>query len=99
MRHDRSYLQKLAEIVRGRQVFLTVDLDAFDPSIMPATGTPEPGGLLWHDVLDIVRTVAANGTVVTFGCVELAPIPGLHAFDFMAAKLIYKIINMALARP
>ncbi len=98
MRHDRSYLQKLAEIVHGRQVFLTVDLDAFDPSIMPATGTPEPGGLLWHDVLDIVRTVAANGTVVTFDCVELAPIPGLHAPDFMAAKLIYKIINIVLSR-
>jgi agmatinase len=96
MRHDRSYLQALANAVRGKQVFLTVDVDAFDPSIMPSTGTPEPGGLLWRDVLEIVRTVAANGTIIAFDCVELAPIPGIHAPDFMAAKLIYKIINIVL---
>jgi agmatinase len=50
-------------------------------------------------VLEIVRTIVANGTVIAFDCVELAPIPGLHAPDFMAAKLIYKIINLVLARP
>ena len=96
MLYDRSYLQSLAHALRGKQVFLTVDLDVFDPSIMPATGTPEPGGLLWRDVLDIVHTVATSGEIIAFDCVELAPIPGLHAPDFMAAKLIYKIINIVL---
>jgi agmatinase len=98
MRHDRSYLTDLAEKVRGQQVFLTVDLDAFDPSIIPATGTPEPGGLLWYDVLEIIRTIVANANVIAFDVVELAPIPGLHAPDFTAAKLVYKIMNLVMGK-
>lgn len=77
------------------EVYVTVDLDAFDPSIMPATGTPEPGGLGWYDVLALLRVVAAAKRIVGFDVVELAPIPGFVAPDFLAAKLIYKLLGYA----
>lgn len=74
-------------------VYITVCLDAFDPSIMPAVGTPEPGGLGWYDVLHIARRVAEARTIVGFDVVELFPIPGNIAPDFMAAKLVYKLLG------
>ncbi|BDI30298.1 agmatinase [Capsulimonas corticalis] len=98
MHRDRSYLTALIEKIKGKQVFLTIDLDAFDPSVIPATGTPEPGGLLWYDVLEIVQTVARESTVIAFDVVELAPIPGLHAPDFTAAKLVYKVLTAVLGK-
>jgi arginase family enzyme len=78
-------------------VFLTCDVDVLDPSIMPATGAPEPGGLLWHHVLDVVRTVAQHGRVIGCDCVELCPAPGLHAPDFTAARLVYKMIGYVMS--
>ena len=74
-------------------VYITLDLDVFDPGIMPAVGTPEPGGLGWYQVLDLLRQVCMRRKVVGFDVVELAPLPGNPAPDFMAAKLIYKIIG------
>lgn len=74
-------------------VYITIDLDTFDPSIMPSTGTPEPGGLLWADVLRLVRTVSQHKRIRGFDVVELCPIPGLLAPDFMAAKLAYRIMG------
>lgn len=74
-------------------VFITVDLDVFDPSIMPSTGTPEPGGLLWYDVLGFLKKVIAAKRVVGFDVVELCPIPGNIAPDFLTARLVYKIIG------
>lgn len=97
MPRDRSYLQRLAALVQGRCVYLTLDLDVFDPSLMPAVGTPEPGGLFWYDVLEILRTLAAHSRILAFDCVELAPIPGVPAPDFTAAKLVYKMISLVLA--
>lgn len=79
---------KLAE-----QVYITIDLDVFDPSIMPSTGTPEPGGLLWYDVLALLETVCRRRTVVGFDVVELCPVERNWAPDFLAAKLIYKILS------
>lgn len=96
MRGDKRYLAELADYVRDKDVFLTVDVDVFDPSIIPSTGTPEPGGLDWYAVIEIVRTVVANGKVVCFDVVELAPIPGLHAPDFAVAKLVYKICSLVM---
>jgi agmatinase len=96
--HAGGHLAPLAEIVRGRNVFLTIDLDGLDPALVPATGTPEPGGLTWAQTLDIVRTVADAGNVVAADCVELAPIPGQHTSDFLAAKLVYKLIGLVLSR-
>lgn len=75
------------------EVCVTVDLDVFDPSIMPATGTPEPGGLGWYDVLGILRAAMRSKRVVGFDVVELCPIPGNVAPDFLASKLVYKMIG------
>lgn len=74
-------------------VFITIDLDIFDPSIMPAVGTPEPGGLGWYGVLNLLRAVAVRKRVVGFDVVELCPIPGNIAPDFMAARLVYKMMG------
>lgn len=77
----------------GKNVYITIDLDAFDPSIMPSTGTPEPGGLLWDETLDLLKMVFKYSNVVGFDIVELAPIEKLHGPDFMAAKLYYKLLS------
>lgn len=75
------------------EIYITVDLDFFDPSIMPATGTPEPGGPGWHDALGVLRAACRKKKVVGFDVVELCPIPGLVAPDFLAAKLVYKMMG------
>ncbi len=74
-------------------VYITVDIDAFDPSLVPGTGTPEPGGLTWYQVLNLLRAVAKAKKIVGADIVELAPIAGQPAGDFLAAKLGYKIIG------
>ncbi len=74
-------------------VYITLDLDVFDPGIMPAVGTPEPGGLGWYQVLALLRQVFQQRKVIGFDVVELAPLPGNAGPDFMAAKLIYKMIG------
>ncbi len=74
-------------------VYLTVDLDGFDPSIVPATGTPEPGGLDWYQVTSLIRAVANHRKIVGVDVVELLPQPGDHASDFLAAKLVYKTLG------
>jgi agmatinase len=93
------YLRDLARFVENKRVFLTVDLDGLDPSIMPAVGTPEPGGLSWDRMLEIARTVGQYAAEVpVFDVVELAPIPGFRAPDFLAAKLVYKLFSYTLMR-
>jgi agmatinase len=74
-------------------VFITIDVDGLDPSIMPSTGTPEPGGLQWYSTLKLLKKVAEKKNVVGFDMVELAPIKGLPAPDFLCAKLVYKLIG------
>jgi agmatinase len=75
-------------------VFVTIDLDVFDPSIMPSTGTPEPGGMNWYQVNRLLQKVCSSKKVVGFDVVELAPIEGLRGPDFMAAKLVYRFLSM-----
>jgi agmatinase len=81
----------------GRQlhknVYITIDVDVFDPSVIPATGTPEPGGLFWYEVLDILKGVCRTKNVVGFDVVELAPRKGDHASDFTIAKLVTKLLG------
>lgn len=77
----------------GNHVYITIDLDGLDPSIMPATGTPEPGGMMWYQVLRFLKKVAEERTVVGFDVVELAPIKGVTAPDFLTARLIYKLLG------
>lgn len=74
-------------------VFITVDLDVFDPAVMPATGTPEPGGFMWQDSLGLLKKVIAKKRIVGFDVVELCPLPGNVAPDFLAAKLVYKMMG------
>jgi agmatinase len=74
-------------------VYITIDLDVFDPSIMPSTGTPEPGGLFWYDVLALLKAVAEKKNIVGFDVVELCPDSRNKAPDFLAAKLIYKLLS------
>jgi agmatinase len=74
-------------------VYISFDIDGFDPSLVPSTGTPEPGGLQWYPVLKLLRRVFKEKNVVAADIVELAPIPGLHAPDFLTAKLAYKMIG------
>lgn len=77
----------------GGEVYITLDLDVFDPSVMPATGTPEPGGLGWYTVLNFLKFVFTHRRVLGFDIVELAPIEGHRAAEFMAAKLYYKMLS------
>jgi len=74
-------------------VFITIDLDVFDPSIMPSTGTPEPGGLLWYETLDFLKQVFEEKNVVGFDIVELCPNKDEKSSDFLAAKLYYKMLS------
>lgn len=74
-------------------VYITLDLDAFDPSIMPATGTPEPGGFLWYNMLQYLKKVFKEKNVLGFDIVELAPIDGFRAPEFLVAKLYYKMLT------
>lgn len=74
-------------------VFITIDLDAFDPSIMPSTGTPEPGGLLWYETLDFLQKIFKEKNVVGFDIVELCPNAKEKSSDFLAAKLYYKMLS------
>jgi agmatinase len=78
------------------QVYITIDLDVFDPSIMPSTGTPEPGGLLWYEVLTLMRAVCRQKTVVGLDVVEMCPVKNTWAPEFLAAKLIFKILTYKL---
>jgi agmatinase len=80
------------------EVFVTFDLDGLDPSALPATGTPEPGGLDWYEAVDLLRAVAERARIVGFDVVELAPLPGQVASDFLAARLVYRLIGLAVAR-
>lgn len=77
----------------SKDVYLTIDLDGLDPSIMPAVGTPEPGGMYWQQVLDLIKALCKRKNVVGCDVVELSPIPGFVAPDFLAARLVYKIIG------
>jgi agmatinase len=77
-------------------VYLTVDLDVLDPSIMPSTGTPEPGGMEWYPMLNLLRRVSEEKKIIGFDVVELCPSEHNRAPDFLAAKLIYKILSYCL---
>ena len=94
--HEGDWRSELIARIRGKRVFLTIDVDGLDSSIVPATGTPEPDGLTWRETLAILRTVTAHAEVVALDCVELAPTEGLHMADFAVAKLLYKTISYVM---
>ena len=96
MRRDPQWIERVAETLTG-PVYITIDVDGMDPAIMPATGTPEPGGLSWYEILALLRATIARKTVVACDVVELSPLPGLMAPNFLCAKLIYKILTYRFA--
>ena len=81
------------KLIKNKTVYLTFDVDGFDSSIMPATGTPEPGGLLWDETLNIIKIAAKNSNIVGADINELAPIKGFNSYNFLVAKLAYKILS------
>lgn len=85
--------QAVVKAIKTKQVYITFDVDAFDPSVIPATGTPEPGGLYWWETLSILKTVFKHKQVIGADVVELAPIPRLHFPNFTIARLVYKMIG------
>lgn len=87
-----GWIKKVISKLSGK-VYVTIDVDVFDPSVMPSTGTPEPGGLLWYEVLELLKAVCRKREIVGFDVVELCPSDYNKAPDFLAAKLIYKLLS------
>ena len=92
MRADPGWMDRVVDTLSDT-VYVTIDVDGIDPAIMPATGTPEPGGLSWYEVLGLLRRVAERKRVVGFDLVELSPMGGNVAPNFLCAKLIYKFLT------
>ena len=86
-------LNKFKNLIKNKTVYLTFDVDGLDSSIMPATGTPEPGGLLWDETLNIIKIAAKNSKIVGADINELSPIKGFNSYNFLVAKLAYKILS------
>ena len=86
-------LSKFRKLIKNKTVYLTFDVDGFDSSIMPATGTPEPGGLFWDETLNIIKIAAKNSKIVGADINELSPIKGFNSYNFLVAKLAYKILS------
>jgi agmatinase len=97
MRRDPNWIDNVVATL-GESVYITIDVDGMDPAIMPATGTPEPGGLSWYEMLSLLRAVIGRRKVVACDVVELSPIPGLTAPNFLCAKLVYKMLGYRFAR-
>ena len=86
-------LNKFKSLIKNKTVYLTFDVDGLDSSIMPATGTPEPGGLFWYETLNIIKIAAKYSNIVGADINELAPIKGFNSYNFLVAKLAYKILT------
>ena len=86
-------LNKFKKIIKNKKVYLTFDVDGLDLSLMPATGTPEPGGLFWDETIKIIKVAAQSSHIVGADINELSPIKGFDSYNFLAAKLAYKIIS------
>lgn len=92
MLHNKTWYYDLLNKLT-RNVYITIDLDVFDPSIMPSTGTPEPGGMTWYDVLEVLKKVSEMANIVGFDVVELKPVSENKSPDFLASKLIYTLLT------
>ena len=86
-------LRQFKKIIRNKKVYLTFDVDGLDSSLMPATGTPEPGGLFWNETIKIIKIAAQSSQIVGADINELSPIKGFNCYNFLVAKLAYKIIS------
>ena len=94
MHRDKRWKDEFRDCVKGKRVFFTFDVDGLDPAIVPATGTPEPNGLSWRQLMRIARITAENAACcVAMDCLELAPVPGLHHADFTVARALYEMLS------
>lgn len=93
MRNNSTWIEKTCSKLT-KNVYITIDLDGFDPAYVPATGTPEPGGLDWWQAIDLISAVNKKSNIVGFDIVELCPNPNHKASDFFAAKLLYQILSI-----
>lgn len=98
MRDDPDWMSKVIAALKG-PVYLTIDLDGLEPGLMPAVGTPEPGGLAWRELTTLLRRVFTERDVVACDVVELCPIPGVWSPNFVAARLVYKLLTYKLGLP
>jgi agmatinase len=96
MRRDPQWVERVVATL-GDPVYITIDVDGLDPAIMPATGTPEPGGLSWSEILAVLRATCRGRHVVACDVVELSPLPAMIAPNFLCAKLVYKILTYRFA--
>jgi agmatinase len=96
MRKDPNWIDRVVDSL-NQNVYVSIDVDGMDPAIMPATGTPEPGGLSWPEITSLLRAVAEHRRVVSADVVELSPIPGMVAPNFLCAKLVYKLLTYRYA--
>ena len=97
MRRQPDWIDRVVATL-PETVYVTIDVDGLDPAIMPATGTPEPGGLSWYEALALLRATLERRKVVACDIVELSPLPGIMAPNFLCAKLVYKILTYQFAR-
>jgi agmatinase len=97
MREDPKWIDRVVDSL-GENVYITIDCDGLDPAIMPSVGTPEPGGLSWYETLRLLRRVIESRKVVGCDLVELAPLAGNIAPNFLCAKLVYKILSYRFAK-
>ena len=93
LKENKKWMEDVIKAIKTPEVYVTLDVDAFDSSLLPDTGTPEPGGLDWYEVVGLIRAVSLQKKIVGFDFVELTPQEGHHASDFLVAKLIYKCIG------
>jgi agmatinase len=87
-------LKKIQKLIKNKNVYISFDVDVFDSSLMPATGTPEPGGLFWNEVINLIKMTSKNSNVVGADITELAPIKNMDSYNFTVAKLTYRLISI-----
>ena len=97
IRADNDWISRILPTL-SHHVYVTFDVDGFDPSIMPSTGTPEPNGLYWSETMGLLRLIGEQKHIVGFDVVEFAPMKGYHHPDYTAAKLTYKLMNYAFSK-
>ena len=98
MRDRPSWIEDIVSTLR-QKVYITIDCDGLNPAVMPAVGTPEPGGLSWTELIQILRLALHKREVVACDVVELCPIPGIVHPNFLCAKLVYKLLSYRLGKP
>jgi agmatinase len=95
---NQGWPEEAIDSLKEDKVYVTIDMDVFDPSIMPSVGTPEPGGMGWYETLELLKKLSRKKKIIGFDVVELAPILGNVSPDFLAAKLVYKFLNYIFSK-